>query len=223
MTPAERRASAADRSRMGTPKQDGVRRVAARVGRRRTMDSKQAVYCEALVAHYSTSWGARRESHRWSNGPVSDLGSHFAIAQYDAANDAFAFATVGMSLVAEPNPIELHVFVQRDPLLFRSLVELLTIVSHFHRTGARLGLHDTVNFGRPWPPASSCTYGFISLPYLDGQKLERSSAVRARCLWLIPITEAEVALKRAHGVEALEGAFERTEFNYLDPNRESVV
>ena len=149
--------------------------------------------------------------------------AHFSIAQYDAAHDGVALATVGMSLVAEPDPIEIHVFARRDPLLFSSLVELLTIVAHFHRTGARLGLHHTVNFGRPWLPASSCTYGFVSLPYLDGQNLERSTAVSARCLWLIPITEAELALKRTDGVEALENAFERAEFNYLDPTRRSAV
>jgi len=105
--------------------------------------------------------------------------------------------------------------------------ELLTAVAHYHRTGAKLGLGHTVNFGRPWLPDSLCTFGLISLPYIDGPKLEwlplDSADHCARLLWLVPITEAEVAFKKAHGVEALEERLEAAHFDYIDPQRASVV
>lgn len=187
------------------------------------MVSEEQAYCSALLDHYATSWGSVEESHRWTKGPYTDLGPHFSVAQFSAANDSYAFATVGMSRVDRADPIELHILVSKEVREFDSLVELLTVVAHYHRTGAHLGLHHTVNFGRPWLPESSCSYGFISLPYLEGIVLERSDRVAARCLWLIPVTEAEVAFKRSHGAEALELAFESAELDYLNPARASVV
>lgn len=44
-----------------------------------------------------------------------------------------------------------------------------------------------------------------------------------RFLWLIPITEEELRYKKENGLEALENIFEETEFNYIDPFRDSVV
>ena len=51
---------------------------------------------------------------------------------------------------------------------------------------------------------------------IDGQLV-------ASFYWLIPISESEVEYKKAHGVEALEIKFDEAKFNYLDPNRASVV
>ena len=39
----------------------------------------------------------------------------------------------------------------------------------------------------------------------------------------IPITEAELAFKKKHGLDALEQKWEAAGFNYLDPLRRSVV
>ncbi len=106
-------------------------------------------------------------------------------------------------------------------------VELLTIVAHYHQTGASLGLGHTVNFGRAWLPGSSCSYGLISLPYLDGPKLEEwrgtDERVQAQCLWLIPITLREREFKITHGLEALEQRFDAAPLDYLNPLRGSVV
>jgi hypothetical protein len=112
-----------------------------------------------------------------------------------------------------------------SPLKSQRVVELLNMTAHFHRTGESLGLGHTVNFGSPWLPGSKCDYGLLSLPYLDGPSLERATAVgrEVRVLWLIPITKAELEFKKERGVEALEEAFERMNFNYLDPARPSVV
>lgn len=106
-------------------------------------------------------------------------------------------------------------------------VELLTVVAHYHLTGARLGLGHTVNFGRSWLPGSECSYGMLSLPYLDGPVLEylRVPGIqqRIRFFWLIPITQREREYKKRNGMEALEEKFEESKFDYLDPARCSVV
>ena len=104
-----------------------------------------------------------------------------------------------------------------------SLVELLTVIAHYHRTGSRLDIGHTVNFGRSWLPKSRCTFGLLSLPYLDRPELEEFSwdSVVVRCLWLIPITEGERAFK-THGLEELEALFEEKGFDYIDPFRPSI-
>lgn len=40
---------------------------------------------------------------------------------------------------------------------------------------------------------------------------------------MIPVTEAELAFKKAVGMESLEQRFEKARFDYLDPFRASVV
>jgi len=91
--------------------------------------------------------------------------------------------------------------------------------------GQALDLGHTVNFGRPWLNDSLCEYGLISLPYLDGPSLEnlKKGNMTIRCLWLIPITKSEVEFKKQYGLDLLEEQFEKTQFNYLDINRRSVV
>jgi hypothetical protein len=103
-----------------------------------------------------------------------------------------------------------------------SVIELLTVVAHFHRTGERLGMGHTVNFGRTWLPCATCTHGLLSLPYLDGPRLEWLQKPRVRFLWLIPLTADEVAFKKANGLNALEEKLEASGFDYLDPQRASV-
>jgi hypothetical protein len=129
-----------------------------------------------------------------------------------------------MSQPHDTEPLELHMF---SPIHSDSIIELLTVVCDFHRTGARLGLGHSVNFGKPWLEGSNCNFGLISLPYLDGPDLERfqvpQTATEVRFLWLIPITEQERDFKKSQGLEALEVQFERAKFNYLDLERASVV
>ena len=127
-----------------------------------------------------------------------------------------------MSEESDADPLELHLF---SPIESAEHVELLTVTAHFHRTGGRLALGHTVNFGRPWLESSECTYGLISLPYLDGPTLEvlRLNSKTVRFLWLVPVTQREVEFKKRHGQEALETRLEAAKFNCLDPKRSSVV
>jgi hypothetical protein len=103
--------------------------------------------------------------------------------------------------------------------------EILFAVAHYHWTAAKLGLGHTVNFGKPWLDESTCEFGLISRPYLDGPNLEIAlidNVARIQFLWLIPITKSEIECKKRMGLDYLETRFESARFNYLDPKRESV-
>lgn len=122
-------------------------------------------YIEALRRHYENSWGPPALVTRWPRGPV-----------YLPDRRNWVYASIGMSLGVESG-LELHL---RSPRESEELVELLTVVAHYHRTGAKLGLHNAVNFGRPWLQGSVCNHGLITLPYAEGPKLERLTFAATR-------------------------------------------
>jgi len=178
----------------------------------------------AIELHYSRNWTGGFERARWDRGPIHDLPDAFRVLVFNHTPGVTIHATRCMSQPQDEDRLELHLMSAPTPHGPRpELVELLTIIAHFHRTGSRLGLGHTVNFGRPWLPGSSCSHGLVSLPYLDGPDLEWLQDPRIRFLWLIPITGAELELKKTHGLEALEERFEAKQFDYLDPRRASVV
>jgi hypothetical protein len=127
-----------------------------------------------------------------------------------------------MSIEGEENGIELHVFSEIEST---EVSEILAAVAHYHRTGSRLGLGHTVNFGRPWIEGSHAQYGLISLPYLDGPGLEtlEYSGNFVKCYWMIPITEAEREYKKVNGLEPLEEIFDNSDFDYANPYRNSLL
>jgi len=179
-------------------------------------------YAAAVEAHYNGCWGATLDRWRPTEGPVDDL-LGFEVLAIERRGIA-AVATVGMSKPSD-SAIEVHVLLRREELeaAFPAVAEVLAAASYYHRTAQPLGLGHTVNIGRPIVAGSSCDYGLLSLPYLDGPKLEWMEAPRTRCLWFIPITLSEREFKKSHGLEALEDLFEETGFNYLDLMRPSVV
>lgn len=184
------------------------------------------MYNDALVEHYVGVWKVEPVVRKWTRGPVHDLPGTFRVLEFPPGpnRSMWTYATCGMSSTGEVAPVELFLLT-RDRT--DRAIELLYIVTHYHRTGARLGLEHTVNFGQPWLPKSKCDHGLISLPYLDGPKLENfvppTTDFLVQCLWLIPITKAEREFKKANGLDALESRFESTSFDYLDPERPSVV
>jgi hypothetical protein len=177
-----------------------------------------------IAKHYEERWKAPGEPVNWRLGPVEQLPPGFRVLVFAPreSRKMWTYATCGMSRQGDAPPIELHVF---SPVRDEGQVELLTVVAHYHLTGAYLDVGHTVNFGRPWFPRSKCNHGLISLPYLDGPKLEwlKKPECSTRFLWLIPITDEELRFKKAHGLEALESRFEEQRFNYLDPMRPSVA
>ncbi len=135
--------------------------------------------------------------------------------------DMWTYASIGMSY-SNTNPIELHLFSSKEN---DDLAEILTIVAYHKLTGGQLDLNDTVNFGKPLAKGSECNHGLISLPYLDGEKLERyvNQGKLVSFYWLIPITKDERDFRWTYGVNELENLFEKHQFNYLNPFRKSVV
>ena len=186
---------------------------------------QEVEYRDRLVAHYERVWHEEAVRLGWHKGPAQEISPEFCVLEFRPRTDRemWTYATCCMSDPADQQPIELHLF---SPVQSEAHLELLTAIAHYHRTGVKLGLGHTVNFGRPWLDDSPCEFGLISLPYLDGPELEWLSLganPRARLLWLIPITAAEVAFKKAQGVQALEDRLEAASFNYLDPQRRSVA
>jgi len=176
-----------------------------------------------IAAHYQHCWTVEGLSKQWKQGPIWQLPPDFNVLVFPPHGErtAWTYATCGMSQQGDASAIELHLFSQSENDLH---VELLTAIAHYHLTGEYLDVGHTVNFGRPWFENSKCDHGLISLPYLDGPKLEwLNSKQKIRFLWLIPITSAEVDFAKTQGLEALESKFEAANFNYLDPKRASVV
>ena len=185
----------------------------------------QSKYAHAVQAHYQTKWPSLLADARWHRGPMEDLGPNFCILIFQRTAATRTFATRCMSAPEDSSRLELHLIARTTDATERKddLIELMTSVAHYHRTERPLGLGHTINFGRPWLPGSLCTYGLISLPYLDGPTLEWLDEPRVRFLWIVPITASELEFKRSAGIEALESAFEHAGFDYLDPQRRSVA
>ena len=180
-------------------------------------------YQEALLAHYVRQWATQPAPLASQRPSVHHMPATFRVLEFAPApaRAMWTYATCGMS-GPEMQLVELHLFsAQQSPVL----VDLLTVVAHYHQTEHALGVDHTVNFGVPWLPDSACSCGLVSLPYLDGPALEKMpyQLREAQCLWLVPITSAERDFKVNFGAEALEELFELTGFDYLHPTRPSVV
>ncbi len=177
-----------------------------------------------ITRHYSGSWGNAYQRYQWEKGSMKKAFPFFDILVFPPRTERnmWTYATCGMSLAKCRLPIELHLFS-----LFEddSIIELLTTIAYFHMNDVELGLHHSINFGRPWSNHSDCEYGIISLPYLDGPSLENFNCAEKDIsfYWLIPITESELSYKKRYGIEALEEKFENSNFDYPNPNRKYVI
>ncbi len=175
--------------------------------------------------HYESTWNQPARTIEFHKGPIHELPASFSILRFDPSEKRkmYAYATCGMSLGKNSQPLELHIFSPSQADEPHAL--MLTSIAHFHVTATSLGIGHTVNFGMPWCKGSLCSYGLITRPYLDGPKLEwlDNGKSKVQFLWLIPITEAEREYKKTYGMEALENALEKASFNYLSPMRRSVV
>lgn len=179
-------------------------------------------YQQALKIHYQKSWNANPIAKKLEVGPMKQLNPDFCVLEFAPfeGRTMWTYATNGMSILLGRRTIELHIFssIQDD-----SLVELLTVIAHYHATGNEIQLGHTVNFGKPWQDNSKCTYGLISLPYMDGPDLESFPAYSTECYWLVPITLQERDYKIKFGLESLEEKFDLIGLDYVNPNRASAV
>lgn len=179
---------------------------------------------DAVRAHLESHWGGRAVVHRFARGPIGDLPDGFSVLEFPAAKSSgfWRYATCGLFAAEGPEPIELYMIA---PERTEELVELLTVVAHYHSTGRPLGVGHLVNFGRGWIAGSACDRGLVSLPYADGPALEhlRAGGAHVRFLWLLPVTSEEAAFALDRGLEALEQAFDGARLEYWNPGRASVV
>lgn len=186
------------------------------------MIPSQEQYETELTAHYAANFGTRGTERVLTRGP--GLPQRCLVLEHPPTSKTFhwVYASCGMTTFAEPPLLELFLL---SPCQTQLHVELITVIAHYHQTGARLGLGHSVNFGRSWLPKSVCSFGLISLPYSFGPPLERARIAGrdVRVLWLIPITKEERDFKAKSGLEALEQIFEKKQFNYVDPARPSVI
>lgn len=180
------------------------------------------LYQKTLSAHYQSVWKAEPVIRRWEAGPMKKLNESFFVLEFPPhlERKMWTYATNGMFLLNQQRPLELHLFSATQDL---SLAELLTATAHYHATGDALDIGHTVNFGRSWQEISSCTYGLLSHPYLDGPELENMSTFPTKCYWLIPITEKERDFKIRFGLEELEERFEADGIDYINPVRPSAI
>lgn len=180
-------------------------------------------YPASLAKHYTRNWSEPIEVIRWSSGPIHELPEDFHVLVMPHPSGALAYATQCMSDPRDKERLELFILAERKQFVDIGVVELLVWTAHFHRNAARLGPCHTVNFGRPWSGGSQCDYGYVSVPHMDGPKVEWLQHPRVRFLWLIPVTQGEVEFKMHQGARALEQRFEAAKFDYLNPRRPSVV
>ena len=183
-----------------------------------------SIKLDQITEHYEQCWEGKSQTATWKFGPTWQLPPGFRVLVFPPSKRRrmWTYATCCMSQQSDAPALELHLF---SPVQIETQVELLMVVAHYHLTGAYLDVGHTVNFGRPWLSESKCDHGLISLPYLDGPKLEwlEQADRNIRFLWLIPISAGEVEYKKLHGVEALEARFEERKCDYVNPQRPSVV
>src|SRR5688572_14145665 len=108
-----------------------------------SQEARLVQYCDSLTHHYEDVWARRGEAAVWTRGPVGELPAEFHVLRFPPSRDRpnWTYATVCMSQPADDRRLELHLF---SPIAAAEHVELLTVVAHYHRTGARLGVGHTV-------------------------------------------------------------------------------
>jgi Suppressor of fused protein (SUFU) len=179
---------------------------------------------EKIEKHYNDVWNVESEVCEFSAGSIHQLPHGFSVLKFPPhiGRDMWTYATSCMSLPEDQKPIELHMF---SPHQADEIVELLVATAHYHRTSTKLDVGHSVNFGKPWLDGSKCEYGLISLPYLDGPKLEllQLGSRTLNFYWLIPVNDSEIEFKKKYGLEALEMEFDRSQFDYVNPMRKAVI
>ena len=188
------------------------------------MENKLDNYQTDIINHYEKIFHQNVKIHIWDKGPYEKLPNDFRVLEIPPTETKtmWTYATCCMSQPEDSIRVELHIYSSKKE---ESIIELLTALAFYHRVTNKIGLNHTVYFGRPWQDSSKCEYGFVSLPYIDGPTLEDFNSPNGliKFYWLLPVTEAEVNYKKKFGTEALESKFDEPAFNYIDPNRASVI
>jgi hypothetical protein len=184
---------------------------------------------DGIVAHYRTFFGDQRvDVVRWTPEHLGDRLPDFQIARIrpTTADGMWIYGTVGAwrATEYEGHGLEFVAVARRDR---REVMEQLGQLAYYHAgtNENRLGLAHLVPLGEGWIRESTLTSVVVTLPYPWGPDLEHCQLLdrHIQVLWVMPITAAEHAFARLHGLDALEAKFEETSVDYLDPFRSSVV
>jgi Suppressor of fused protein (SUFU) len=180
-----------------------------------------------LRAHVDAWFRASvREEFSWTLGPMSQAFPRFRVARYapPTGNDPWLYVTFGASEV-QPDGERTEFFLL-SPVETPRHVESLAMVAYFH-ADPTYGVTEgkILDIGRPWLEGSDADHLLASkpLPYAPDFEWCRTGAGDVRFLWLVPITRAEAAFARQHGVEALEDALEDSGVDVMDAERPAVV
>jgi hypothetical protein len=180
-------------------------------------------YRDTALQHLAVFFaGHPSNEQRWEAGPMAADSDFFVMCFAPGPKTGlWAYFSVGAELLEADAP-RLEFFVL-SPRFDTRMVELVTMIAHYHRT-ERLGLSHLLPIGAPWLDCSSCDCFLVSLPYSFGPALEHLDygTGSARFLWLLPITSSERQFAKEHGVEALEERFDQAQLQYWDINRTSV-
>src|SRR5688572_21166954 len=183
-----------------------------------------AAYAKYLHRHFEDHFDA--DGTRFNIADHNNqLHKHFYVLEIppNKRHNMYAYCTVGMSADRlDDNLTELFVY---SPVASHELVEVLVRCATYHRNKLPLKTHQAIEIGQPWLENSQCDHAFVSLPYLDGKKLElfRFDGHIICCHWLIPITELEREYRLKYGHRALEKLFLKNQVDYLDPGRKCLV
>ena len=176
--------------------------------------------------HIAGFWpDGEHEEFEWTAGPIGARFPGFRVRRIAPAkrNDPWVYATVGAWRATDGEGKE---FFLLSPSESPAHVETLAMITYFHADPAhRLEIGSTVAIGRPWVDKAKADTLLVSLPYPYGPALEHLDAggTHVQFLWLVPITAAEAAYRREHGLEALEQLLEADGVNVVDPKRRSLV
>lgn len=182
--------------------------------------------CGELEEHVRRFFAGRSvEALTWTAGPILSQNPHFRVLRVEPASptDVWTYVTVGgwAATESENNGLE---FILCTPEANPRAVELLAMTVFYNR-GGKLDLGHTLPIGEAWLPGSACDHLLVSLPYPFGPELEIAHVGdrHVQFTWLLPITEAERALKVDRGVEALESIFDQVGLHFWQVDRESVI
>lgn len=181
--------------------------------------------CGALDEHVRRFFADRTiDAFTWPTGPIRDQNPHFRVLRVAPENnaDVWTYVSVG-GWAATDGHFGLEFLISTAVAADRA-VELLAMTVFYNR-GGKLDLGHTLPIGEAWLPGSRCEHLLVSLPYAFGPELQTCHVGdrHVEFLWLLPITEAERALKVASGVEALESRFDEVGLKYWQVDRSSVV
>src|SRR5215831_16269331 len=95
-------------------------------------------FAQQLERHYSERWSLPIGRMRLNRGPIWDLPDEFEVVLFPHSEKCTAYATLCMSQPEDDERLELFLLTTTSEKIRDELVELLTAVAHYHRTGARL-------------------------------------------------------------------------------------